>query len=100
MKEWHSSFPCNSFCKECFSCSWRTHEEYSFWNFCSHVCKFLWIFQKINDFFKFFFCFYGSCNIFECLFFFIIWFCLSCATLTKTHSFVVHPTYLACHKDE
>ena len=58
-----------------------THEEYAFGDAPAQTLKFARIFQKFDDFLKFLFGFFGTCNVFECDFGFVFRdeFCLAFA---------------------
>ena len=50
-KEWYPCFTSYGFSKQCFTCTWRSSEQYTFRNFSTDSCKFTWIFQEFYYFF-------------------------------------------------
>ena len=62
-EKWYASFASNSFCKQCFTRSWRAHKKHTLGDACAHIYKALWILQEIYNFLEFFLFFLGTGNV-------------------------------------
>ena len=95
-EERNTRFSCHGFCKQCLSCSRRSHQKNTLRDSGSHLNVFLRTFQEIYDFFQFFFFLLKPCNLrkFHLL---IRTTCHTRTALSKVHRFCIGTAALSVH---
>src|SRR3990170_8178494 len=84
-------------CQQGFSCPWRTHEEHAFWYAAAEFCKFLWIFEKINNFFYLFLGLFNTCHVLES-YLLLVFRQKPCLALSKGHCLAAASLHLPHEK--